>query len=259
MSYLTGKIITMLFPDKSWTLVYNFLCGKDGIAPSGESLLVLGLGIALLYAGIMLLLPSSSTFRKWIKKPRQKIRVEDFVQSTKTVKFARAVMWAASFFWVMNATVWFLAHVCVANIELKQSYASIAHLAFRYVILCSVIWVLYRLVYRNKYRDLLMKEEILPVIHSALLDIMSEEDADNCDPAFQSAIITSWTMKNGLFDLWYKAKSHGASVDGRECLDLVLGVIYNAERPYKWITKREKQTMERVRDALRHQPLSDER
>ena len=65
--------------------------------------------------------------------------------------------------------------------------------------------------------------------------------------------------ERGLFDLWYKAKSHGASVDGRECLDLVLGVIYNAECPYKWITKREKQTMERVRDALRHRPLSDER
>ena len=250
MSYLTGKIITMLFPDKSWMLVYSYLCGKDGIAPTGGSLLVVGFGVAMFYAGIMLLLPSPSTFRKWIKKPRQKIRVEDFVQSTKTVIFARVIMWGASFFWVMNATVWFLARICVANVELKETYVSIAHLAFFYVILCSVIWFLYRLVYRNKYRDLLMKKEILPVIHSVLLDKMSEEEANNCDSVFQAAIITSWTMKKGLFDLWYKAKSNGSLVDGREYLDLVLDVIYNADRPYKWITKREKQTMERVKNAL---------
>lgn len=250
MSYLAGKIITMLFPDKSWMLVYSFLCRKDGIAPTGEALLVMGFGVALFYAGIMLLFPSPSTFRKWIKKPCQKIRVEDFVQSTKTVKFTRVVMWGASFFWVMNATVWFLARVCVANVELKEPYVSFAHLAFFYVILYSVIWFLYRLAYRNKYRDLLMKKEILPVIHSVLLDKMSEEEVNNSDSAFQSAIITSWTMKKGLFDLWSKAKSTGTLVDGREYLDLVLGVIYNAERPYKWITKREKQAMERVRDAL---------
>ncbi len=231
-------------------LVYSFLCGKDGIAPTGGSLLVVGLGVALFYAGIMLLLPSPRTFSKWIKKPYQKIRVGDYIQSTKTVKFARVVMWGASFFWVMNVTVWFLAHICVANIELNETYASIAHLAFFYVILCSAIWFLYRLVYRNKYSDLLMKEEILPVIHSVLLDQMSEEEVNNCDPAFQSAIITSRTIKKGLFDLWSKAKSNGASVDGRECLDLILGVIYNTERPYKWITKREKQTMERVKNTL---------
>lgn len=250
MSYLAGKIIALLFPDNSWIHVYSFLCGKDGMAPTGGSLLVMGFGVALFYAGIMLLLPSSRTFRKWTKNPHRKIRVEDYIQSTKTVKFARLVMWGASFFWVMNATVWFLARVCVANIELKETYASIASLAFSYVILCTVIWFLYRLVYRSKYRDLLMKEEILPVIHSVLLDKMSEEEANDCDSAFRSAIITSWTMKTGLFDLWSKAKSNGASVDGRECLKLVLGVIYNTERPYKWITKREKQTMERVKNAL---------
>ena len=250
MSYLTGKIIALLFPDNSWIHVYSFLCGKDGMAPTGGSLLVMGFGVALFYTGIMLLLPPSRTFRKWIKKPHQKIRVEDYIQSTKTVKFARLVMWGASFFWVMNATIWFLARVCATNIELKETYASIASLAFSYVILCTVIWFLYRMVYRSKYRDLLMKEEILPVIHSVLLDKMSEEEANDCDSAFRSAIITSWTMKTGLFDLWSKAKSNGASVDGRECLKIVLGVVYNTERPYKWITKREKQTMERVKNAL---------
>lgn len=251
MSNWLGKIITTLFPNGSWGTVYNYLCGKDGIAPTSGSLLMMGFAAALFHVGIMLLLPSPNTLRKWIMKSRHTIRVADFVQGNKTIKFAQIVIWSASFFWIMNAAVWFLASVCAANsIELRGTYTAVAYCAFLYVVLCSAIWFLYRLVRKNEYRGLLVKKEILPIIHSVLADKFSEIEANDCDPAIRVVASTSWILKKELFDLWYEATCAGVSLNGSECLDAVLDVIYNDERPYKWMTKRGKQAMERVRDAL---------
>ena len=252
MLYVSDEIAAVLFPDGSWAFVYSYLCGRDGIAPTTSSLLVLGLSVSLIYAGFILLLPSPKTLRKWMKWSHRKIHAEDYVQSnSRTIRFVRAVIWGASFFWVMNASVWFLARVCAANnFESRAPYIAVAHQAFLHVALCSVIWLLYRLVREDKYRSLLVKEEVLPSVHSALSDKLSEEEENRCYPAIRSVTAVSRTAKMGLFNLWYDAKSNGGAIDEQKCLDVVLDVIYNDIHPYRWLTKREKQTMESVRNAL---------
>lgn len=251
MLHVLDKIAVVLFPDGSWAFVYSYLCGRDGIAPTTSSLLLLGLSVSLIYAGFILLLPSPKTLRKWMKWPRRKIRAEDYVQSSRTIKFVQAVIWGASFFWVMNAAVWFLTRVCAANnLEVSASYTAVAHQAFLYVVLCSVIWLLYRLVREDEYRSLLIKEEVLPSIHYALSGKLSEEEENRCYPAIRSVTAVSRAAKTELFDLWYDTKNDGGAIDGQKCLDVVLDVIYNDTHPYIWLTKRERQTMESVRNSL---------
>ena len=256
MKYLMEKITQALFPDKSWAFVFSFLCGKDGSAPQAGTLIILGFCAALIYTGITLLLSAPEPLRSRLHRSLGRtitVTEYNYPNRSKTGLFIRAVSRIIAFLLVMSGAVWFAGRVCAANnTDLRASYLALAGQAFRRCVFYCFILLFYRFLRKVQNGDLIIKNEVLPTIHSTLVGVIPEEIMASCESAISSVALISWRARRALPKTWCRTEHNSTKSNGCTYLNMVLDVVYKESgRPYRWLTERERAAMELVKTAFR--------